>query len=62
MNEIEKAISLVQSGESDILEYILGQPELAGIYMKEMSDKDVTPTAKNAEEWLRQYENENLYQ
>lgn len=62
MQELEKEINRLQTGEIDVLEYVLNQESLAELYLEEMLSKGITPTPQNAEEWLKQYENEYLYQ
>lgn len=51
-----------QAGIIDELEFLLEQNELAEMYIATMQERGLTPNAENALEWLRNYENQNLYQ
>ncbi len=51
-----------QSGEIDDLDFLLAQEDLAAMYIADMLSSGITPTAKNALEWLVRYENTHLYQ
>lgn len=61
MKEYEELINQVQSGEIDMLEFVLEQEALANAYVEEMRSKGITPTPENAEKWLSEYENNYLY-
>ena len=62
MFTIEEEIQRIESGEIDFLEFVLDQESLAEEYLQDVLSKGITPTAQNAEDWLKKYENENLYQ
>lgn len=51
-----------QSGEIDDLDFLLAQEDLAAMYIADMLSSGITPTVKNALEWLVRYENTHLYQ
>lgn len=58
---IEDDIQRVQEGKMDFLEFLLTQSALSELYLKDMLDNGITPTAQNAEEWMMRYENQFLY-
>ena len=62
MEDYGKLIEQFQTGEIDALDFLLAQEDLAILYVKEMQEKGITPTATNAERWMRDYENQHLYQ
>lgn len=62
MEDYNKLVEQLQSGDIDTLEFVLSQENLAEIYVDDMQSMGITPTAENAEKWLIEYENNNLYQ
>lgn len=62
MKEYNELVEKNQSGEIDNLEFLLEQDDLAEVYLAEMQEKGITPDAKNAAEWLNNYELCHLYQ
>lgn len=62
MEDYGKLIEQFQAGEIDALEFLLAQEDLATLYVEEMQKRGITPSATNAEMWMRDYENQHLYQ
>jgi hypothetical protein len=61
-NDYDQLIQACQSGEIDDLEFLMLQPELGELFLKEMNEKGVPLSSENAKNWLSEYENNNLYQ
>lgn len=62
MEDYDDLVMRNQAGIIDDLEFLLEQNEHAKSYIADMQEKGLTPNAENAAEWLRNYENKNLYQ
>lgn len=62
MEDYDDLVMKNQAGMIDDLEFLLEQDEYAEIYIADMQKKGLTPNAENASQWLRNYENQNLYQ
>ena len=62
MENYEELVVKNQSGMIDDLDFLLEQEELAEIYIAEMQEQELTPSASNASIWLRNYELTHLYQ
>ncbi len=62
MENYDDLVMKNQAGIIDELEFLLEQNELAEMYIATMQEIGLTPNAENALEWLRNYENQNLYQ
>lgn len=62
MENYDDLVMRNQAGIIDDLEFLLDQNEHAESYIADMQEKGLTPNAENALEWLRNYENQNLYQ
>lgn len=62
MEGYNRLVEQFQNGDIDTLEFVLSQENLAELYVEEMQSKGITPTPDNAEQWLADYENNNLYQ
>lgn len=62
MEEYDTLVQKNQSGEIDDLEFLLAQEDLADLYISDLLPAGITPTSKNAMEWLVRYENNHLYQ
>lgn len=61
MENYEELVVKNQSGMIDDLDFLLEQEELAEIYIAEMQEQGLTPSASNASIWLRNYELTHLY-
>lgn len=62
MEDYSKLVEKLQNGDIDTLEFVLSQENLAELYIEEMQSIGITPAPDNAEQWLVDYENNNLYQ
>ena len=62
MEDYNKLVEKLQNGDIDTLEFVLSQENLAELYVEEMLSRGITPAPDNAEKWLAEYENNNLYQ
>lgn len=62
MEDYGKLIEVFQCGDINALEFLLAQKELAPVYVADMQEKGITPSVDNAEAWIREYENDHLYQ
>lgn len=62
MEDYNKLVEKLQNGDIDTLEFVLSQENLAELYVEEMQSRGITPAPDNAEQWLAEYENNNLYQ
>lgn len=62
MKDYDSLVEENQSGKIDDLEFLLAQKDLAVMYIRDLLPRGLTPTPKNAMEWLTRYENEHLYQ
>lgn len=62
MENYDDLVMKNQAGIIDDLEFLLEQKEYAEMYIADMQEKGLTPNPENAAEWLRNYENQNLYQ
>lgn len=62
MEDYDKLVEKCQSGEIDMLEFILAQDNLASLYVEDMQAQGITPDEKSATEWLHKYEYTHLYQ
>lgn len=61
MEDYNKLVEKLQNGDIDTLEFVLSQENLAELYVEEMQSRGITPAPDNAEKWLAEYENNNLY-
>ena len=52
MENYEELVVKNQSGMIDDLDFLLEQEELAEIYIAEMQEQGLTPSASNASIWL----------
>lgn len=62
MEDYNKLVEQCQLGDIDTLEFLLEQEDLAVLYVEDMQSRGITPTPDNAEKWLVDYENNQLYQ
>lgn len=62
MEDYDDLVMKNQAGMMDDLQFLLEQNEYAAMYVAAMQVKGLIPNAENALEWLREYENQNLYQ
>lgn len=51
-----------QEGAINDLEFLLAQEDLAEIYLEDMRSKGEKPNNENAVRWLKEYENNHLYE
>lgn len=56
MENYDELVQQCQDGEIDMLQFLLGQKELANAFLAEMKEKGIIPTPESAEEWLIEYE------
>ncbi|PDP69775.1 hypothetical protein CLI85_12930 [Tannerella forsythia] len=56
MEDYDELVQQCQNGEIDMLQFLLGQKELANAFWAEMKEKGSIPTPESAEKWLIEYE------
>ena len=55
MEDYDELVQQCQNGEIDMLQFLLGQKELANAFLAEMKEKGSIPTPESAEKWLIEY-------
>ena len=52
----DELVQQCQNGEIDMLQFVLGQKELANAFLAEMKEKGLIPRPESAKKWLIEYE------